>query len=114
MVFKMAVPPKVQQNNLSISQDSNDIFQKLGLVSGSIKKTPRGVTISGVNEENKAITAHFANSSGYVEQRLTAFHGTPADRRSAAKELRRTGLSQTAIAERLGVSQKTISDDLKK
>ncbi|MFH7154139.1 helix-turn-helix domain-containing protein, partial [Acinetobacter johnsonii] len=35
-------------------------------------------------------------------------------RKQVAKQLRRDGLSQTAIADRLGVSQKTISNDLKK
>ncbi|HGM7333814.1 TPA: hypothetical protein ACKQCJ_000090 [Stenotrophomonas maltophilia] len=37
----------------------------------------------------------------------------PADRKVEARRLREGGMSQVKISKRLGVSQKTISDDLK-
>ncbi|EUB98250.1 Transposase IS30-like HTH domain containing protein [Rhizobium sp. CF080] len=51
--------------------------------------------------------------NGFQEQIMSVSAALqPRERRIEAKKLRKEGMSQTAIAARLGVSQKTISNDL--
>jgi DNA-binding NarL/FixJ family response regulator len=73
------------------------------------------------------VTAHVKRPNGRVQsvttmlggrfRRLTAFDPSelsPADRRKVVKHLNKEGLRQTAIADLLGVSQATVSLDLRK
>lgn len=64
---------------------------------------------------NHATMTHYLGVSGYRESSMSAISGKldPADRKVEAKRLRESGMSQVKISKRLGVSQKTISDDLK-
>mgnify|MGYP003583468715 FL=1 len=111
----MAKPPaRNRENKPAIIERAEDVFSDLNIKSGSIKKTSRGITVHGIDNNNHSVTIHGADFNGYREQRVTSFQGSPDDRKQVAKQLRRDGLSQTAIADRLGVSQKTISNDLKK
>lgn len=110
----MAKPTvKREKNQPAIIERADQVFNDLGIISGSIRKTPTSITVHGTNHNNEAVTVHGANFHGYQEQRLTSFDGSTEDRKLAAKQLRRQGLSQAAIADRLGVSQKTISNDLR-
>ena len=97
----------------AIIERADNVFNDLNLVAGSIKKNSTGITVSGVDKNNQAVTIHGADYHGYREQRITSFQGTTDDRKKVAKELRNQGLSQATIADRLGVSQKTISNDLR-
>jgi DNA-binding NarL/FixJ family response regulator len=97
----------------AIIERADNVFNDLNLVAGSIKKNSTGITVSGVDRNNQAVTIHGADYHGYREQRITSFQGTTDDRKKVAKELRNQGLSQATIADRLGVSQKTISNDLR-
>ncbi len=111
----MAKPPaRSRSNKPAIIERAEEVFSDLNIKSGSIKKTLGGITVHGIDNNNQSVTIHGADFSGYREQRITSFQGSPDDRKQVAKQLRRDGLSQTAIADRLGVSQKTISNDLKK
>jgi DNA-binding CsgD family transcriptional regulator len=72
------------------------------------------------------VTAHVKRGSGQAQsattmlggqfQRRTAadLSGSPRDRRKIVRQLTKEGLRQTAIADLLGVSQATVSLDLKK
>ncbi len=100
-------------NKPAIIERADEVFSDLNLISGSIKKSPIGITVHGVDRNNQAVTIHGADYHGYREQRITSFNGSIDDRKKVVKELRNQGLSQTAIGDRLGVSQKTISNDLR-
>lgn len=108
---RVPVLKKLKQS--AIVERADEVFNDLNLISGSIKKSPMGITVNGVDSNNQSVTIHGADFHGYREQRLTSFQGSSDDRKKVAKQLRAQNLSQTAIADRLGVSQKTISNDLR-
>lgn len=58
---------------------------------------------------------HYLNALGYREPSMSAISGrlNPADRKVEARRPRESGMAQVKIRKRLGVSQKTISDDLR-
>ena len=110
----MARTPTPKKNNQpAIIERADEVFSDLNLVAGSIKKTSTGITVHGIDQNNQSVTIHRSDFHGYREQRITSFQGTSEERKLAARQLRTKGLSQTAIADRLGVSQKTISNDLR-
>ncbi|WP_162502896.1 helix-turn-helix domain-containing protein [Azotobacter chroococcum] len=73
------------------------------------KSVLKGHTLSG-----QAINVIVRDSgTGFKEQTVSVCDVLTVEaRRAEAKRLRKEGLSQTAIGARLGVSQKTISNDL--
>ena len=61
------------------------------------------------------LTSYVNKQNGYQEGGFTALPTkmTPSERKVEAKRLKDQDFSQSDIADRLGVSQKTISNDLK-
>ena len=112
---KNNVFPTRDDDNLSITERACDMFSNLGLVEGRIEKTQDGgVLIQGVDSFNQTLTYQTQNFSGYQAQNVSVFSGSPEERKEVAQNLYNAGKTQAQIAGELGVSQKTISNDLKK
>ena len=99
--------------NAAFDQVSN-LLNEIGLVEGSFTITNGKSTLKGKSANGKAVNVILRNTgSGFREQTVSVCDVlTIEDRRAEARRLRSDGLRQTAIAAKLGVSQKTISDDL--
>lgn len=90
-----------------------------GRLTGEIKILPDGTMKIRAQDDQGAImtlTSYTNDRTGYREGGFTALPRklSPTERREEASRLAATGLTQQAIAERLGVSQKTVSNDIKK
>lgn len=91
------------------------LVQQLGLVNFNVKCNNGELVVSGTSANGKKYRVSSYDNNGYTEGTMSSFNpGQPADRKKEAVRLRNTGLSQQEIANRLGVSQKTISNDLKR
>lgn len=116
----MAKPPVTVPPQSSTPQNACDLDKIMGIVESAgltdfnISCTGGEFTITGTNSEGNHLRVSEYQSNGFSERTVSAAQPTSQEnRRSEARRLRGTGLSQTEIAKRLGVSQKTISNDLK-
>lgn len=99
--------PRELLNNIDNS------FRQYGLDEWKAASKNGRVSLSG--KTNGGITVSFSSysSDGYSERTVSSSDRlTPARRRKEATRMYREGLTQTQIAERLGCSQKTVSNDL--
>lgn len=107
-------PPAPQPNN-PIVGEINHFFDSLNLQTGTIAKTPTGVVITGQNSSNQQVGLRGQSIGNFSSMTVSTFNPTtPQERRDVSKELYKQGMTQQQIANTLGVSQKTISNDLKK
>jgi DNA-binding NarL/FixJ family response regulator len=91
----------------------SDVFESAGVLEWSISSTADVRRIKARTMAGEAVTLTQIVGPGYQEQTVSRCAGlTIKQRRIEAKKLRKRGLTQADIAERLGVSQKTISNDL--
>lgn len=90
------------------------MIQSMGLVDFNVKCQGGQVTITGTSQDGKHHRVTSYQNNGYTEGSMSTFQGSTTDRKAEAERLRNTGLTQQAIADRLGVSQKTISNYLTK
>lgn len=90
-----------------------------GRLTGEIKILPdRTMKIRAQDDQGATVTltSYVNDRTGYREGGFTALPQklTPTERREEVQRLAKAGLTQQAIAERLGVSQKTVSNDINK
>lgn len=89
-------------------------FRQQGLDEWSIKSKPDHKTVIARARDGNAVRYSVYTSNGFCERTLSSCDRLPPARRKAeAKRLSKKGLTQTEIAERLGCSQKTVSNDLR-
>lgn len=89
------------------------LFHEQGIVEWSIRSKHGHKTISGRTKSGGTVRYSVYASNGFRERSVSSCDGlAPARRRAEAKRLSKSGLTQTEIAERLGCSQKTVSNDL--
>ena len=92
--------------------------RKLGLAKGRLTFDPNGVVLTGKAFDDSTVRfASYANKrTGFTEQVVSTADPlvSPAMRAREAKRMHKEGLTQHQIAERLGCSQKTISNDLRR
>ncbi|CAH6337728.1 MULTISPECIES: helix-turn-helix domain-containing protein [Enterobacterales] len=108
----LPAPPVIKVENL---------MANLNLGTGELRdytitQKPGHTTITATTTDGQHVRVEKYNgNNGFSEGSMSVFvPGSIEERRDEARRLRDTGLSQTAIADRLGVSQKTISNDLTK
>ena len=108
----LPAPPVIKVENL---------MANLNLGTGELRdytitQKPGHTTITATTTDGQYVRVEKYNcNNGFSEGSMSVFvPGSIEERRDEARRLRDTGLSQTAIADRLGVSQKTISNDLTK
>lgn len=90
------------------------LFAQQGIEEWKITSKGGQKTISGRTKGGGAVRLSIYTSNGFRERTSSTSDGlSPARRRTEAKRLRKSGLTQSEIAERLGCSQKTISNDLR-
>ncbi|WP_036240923.1 helix-turn-helix domain-containing protein [Mesorhizobium sp. STM 4661] len=94
--------------------DLDDVLGNIGLEECTISIQKGKKHFKGRTRNGKAINVILRDGgSGFQEQTVSFCDVLSVkDRRVEAKRLRKEGMRQTVIAERLGVSQKTISNDL--
>jgi len=89
-------------------------FRQQGVEEWSIKSKPDHKTILARTKDGNAVRYSVYMSKGFRESTSSSCDGLPPARRKAeAKRLSKKGLTQTEIAECLGCSQKTVSNDLR-
>ena len=89
-------------------------FRQQGFEEWVVKSTPGHKTISARTNDGEAVRYSSYTSDGFRESTSSSCARLPPTRRKAeAKRLSKKGLTQTEIAERLGCSQKTVSNDLR-
>ena len=90
------------------------LLRQQGIVEWTIKSKPGLKTIYGRTTNGGAVRYQAYNGNGLRERISSSCDPlSPQKRRAEAVRMRKRGLTQTEIAERLGCSQKTISNDLK-
>lgn len=102
---------------VSTTIDLSKVMQNIGLdgtlVEYNVSQKPGQTVISGTTSDGQHIHMEKYQANGLKTASVSVFTpGSIEERQAEAKRLRSTGLSQQAIAGRLGVSQKTISNDL--
>lgn len=91
----------------------DEIFQKQGITEWVLKSKNGEKSLTGRTKMGIAIRVNLYNNNGFKERTSSICQRlSPAQRKTEAKRLSKRGLTQTEIAERLGCSQKTISNDL--
>ncbi|EHU9520833.1 HTH domain-containing protein [Vibrio vulnificus] len=117
----MAKPP-INPSNTSPSTSSPScdisvlpgIIQGAGLVNFEVSCNNGELTVTGSNEHGQQVRISSYQGNGFQEGTLSTFQPSSIEqRRAETRRLRSTGLTQQEIADRLGVSQKTVSNDLK-
>ena len=91
------------------------MFQAQGFVEWSIRSKLGQKTITGRTQDGVIIRHSAYETNGYQERSMTRCDSgrlPRAKRKTEAKRLSKQGLTQSEIAERLGCSQKTVSNDL--
>jgi len=90
------------------------LFREQGLIEWTIKSKGGHRVISGRTCEGGAVRFSSYSSDGYSERTSSRSAGlSTIQRQKQAKRLSKQRLTQNEIAERLGCSQKTISNDLR-
>ena len=91
----------------------NADFRRQGLVEWTLRSRNGERSLVGRTKAGITLRVTQYDQNGFRERTAsTCERLTAAKRKVEAKRLRRHGLTQAAIAERLGWSQKTISNDL--
>ena len=92
----------------------SELLGGIGLVEGTFTIKDGKSTLKGKSADGKSVNVVLRNTgTGFHEQTISVSDVlTIEDRRAEARRLSKEGLRQIAIAAKLGVSQKTISDDL--
>lgn len=105
-------PRHIRARNFLIEMP--DPLTEIGLEECTISISRGKQTLKGVTKTKRAVHIMLRDGgNGFQEQIISVCAALePRERRIEAKKLRKEGMSQTAIAARLGVSQKTISNDL--
>lgn len=116
----MAKPPAIQTTNSTALTSAEANMLMPDNISVTIRNGKRTVEGYNLNGEKVVIQTTIMNTSptrnnGFRSQTMTVCDQLSIDeRREAARRMKKDEkLSQTEIAKRLGVSQKTISNDLK-
>ncbi|HEI2929593.1 TPA: helix-turn-helix domain-containing protein [Escherichia coli] len=113
----MAKPPSAIPLNTPSSCDVSaipSIIQQFGLINFNISCNNGELTIMGADQNGTHIRVNSYQGNGFTEGTMSTFQPRGKEaRRLEAIRLRKSGLTQQEIANRLGVSQKTISNDLK-
>ncbi len=86
------------------STDTFEIQGAAGVISITVKKANGAVQTATIRAKGRMTEWSNFERSGM----------STAERQKLVKQMRRTGLTQSAIAKKLGVSQPTVSLDLKK
>ncbi|MGP0873248.1 hypothetical protein ACJ8QF_24100 [Serratia sp. CY81684] len=114
---KMAKPPKVIPPLApSTAPVIGNLVQDLQLTDWKASSKSGQVTVSGISgRTGQHVRVTTYEGTGFSERTVsTCDPMSLAQRRQETQRLRSTGLSQQQIADRLGVSQKTVSNDLNK
>ena len=91
-----------------------DTFTQRGIVEWNIKFKGGYEQISARTKSGDVYRISSYSGNGFRERNISHCQQlTPAKRQLEAKRLSREGLTQAQIAERLGCSQRTISNDLR-
>jgi len=110
---KTPAPQKMKPASCDISK-LPDIVQNLGLVNFNVSCEDGSLTVTGKNTEGKHFRVNGYQGNGFTEGTMSTFESSSRDARQfEAIRLRNAGFTQQEIADRLGVSQKTISNDLR-
>ena len=113
----MAKPPSAIPPDTPSSCDVSalpGIIQNFGLINFNVSCNNGELTVTGTDQNGKHIRVNSYQGNGFTEGTMSTFQpGGKEARRLEAVRLRESGLTQQEIANRLGVSQKTISNDLK-
>jgi DNA-binding CsgD family transcriptional regulator len=100
-----------------LGQPLNEIeafFRQQGLEEWTMKSKGAHKTITGRTSDGATIRLSTYTSDGYSERTSSNCAGiSRAQRRIQAQRLAKQGLTQMEIAERIGCSQKTVSNDLR-
>ena len=89
-------------------------FAQQGITEWTMRAKGGQRTIAGRTEDGGAIRISSYTSKGFRSRTSSSCGGlTPARRKAEAKRMKKAGLTQSEIAEHLGCSQKTISNDLR-
>lgn len=90
------------------------IIQSFGLINFKVSCNEGELTVTGTDQGGKHIRVNSYQGNGFTEGTMSTFQPESKEaRKFEAVRLRGAGLTQQEIANRLGVSQKTISNDLK-
>ena len=109
----MSKPPAIAPAACDISTIPG-IIQKFGLVNFNVSCSHGELTVTGTDQSGKHVRVNSYQGNGFTEGTMSTFQpGSKEARQFEAMRLRKDGLTQQEIANRLGVSQKTISNDLK-
>lgn len=111
----------VQNTSTAIAQQQQELIESLlsGRLTGEIKVSLDGtmkIRAQDAKGATMTLTGYINEHTGYQERGFSALPRklSPVERREEVQRLAATGMTQQAIAERLGVSQKTVSNDIKK
>lgn len=97
-----------------VADHCSELFDNLNMSSGKVIRTPGKIRITGRTAQNDVINFSKQESGNYQSKTTSSYRpSTSQERQKTAKQLRKAGLTQEQIANELGVSQKTISNDLK-
>ncbi|MFW7204176.1 helix-turn-helix domain-containing protein [Serratia sp. BNK-17] len=113
----MAKKPKVIPPSVpSTAPVVDNLVHDLQLTDWKASSKSGQVTVSGISgRTGQHVRVTTYEGTGFSERTVSTCDLMPLDqRRQETQRLRSTGLSQQQIADRLGVSQKTVSNDLKK
>jgi hypothetical protein len=90
-------------------------FRHQGLEEWTVKSTRGYKTIIGRTKDGGAVRHEVYAADGFRERISSSCDRlSPTKRRAEAKRMSKRGLTQMEIAQRLGCSQKTVSNDLRK
>lgn len=112
-ILTVKVPKHIRAKNFLAELD--DVLETIGVEECNILIQKGKKHFKGRTGDGKAINVILRDfGSGFQEQTLSVCPVLSVeDRKIEAMRQKRVGMSQAAIGERLGVSQKTISNDLK-
>jgi DNA-directed RNA polymerase specialized sigma subunit len=114
----MAIPPSVRPVNstaLTAAEESMLVPDNISVTVRNGKRTVEGYNLNGekVVIQTTIINDSPSENNGFRSQTMTVCDQLSVEeRRKAARRLKKEKLSQEEIGLRLGVSQKTISNDL--
>jgi DNA-directed RNA polymerase specialized sigma subunit len=107
----VASAPNIEANNAVIQ--AVNTLQQVNVTIQNIQVKPNQVIVTGYNPEG-TVTIIQQSNNGYTSKSLSTYiPSTIEKRREVVSYLRSQNMTQQDIAQRLGVSQKTISNDLK-
>lgn len=111
----------VSNPSRAIAQQQQEIIDNLlcGRLAGEIKVSLDGTVKIRAQDARGAtmtLTGYVNERTGYREEGVSVLPQklSPTERREEVRRLAAIGMTQQSIAERLGVSQKTVSNDVKK